>query len=80
MAGSPEYAFNEYLELILTQGPIICIMLMVITLACLWAGTQFRRYGVCGAIIALLIFLFLLILCIFLLSLWPMCACCWLVG
>ena len=58
VAGSPEYAFNEYLELILTQGPIICIMLMVITLACLWAGTQFRRYGVCGAIIALLIFSF----------------------
>ena len=58
VAGSPEYAFNEYLELILTQGPVICIMLMVITLACLWAGTQFRRYGVCGAIIALLIFSF----------------------
>lgn len=58
VAGSPEYAFNEYLELILTQGPVICIMLMVITLACLWAGIQFRRYGVCGAIIALLIFSF----------------------
>ena len=58
VAGSPEYAFNEYLELILTQGPVICIMLIVITLACLWAGTQFRRYGVCGAIIALLIFSF----------------------
>lgn len=58
VAGSPEYAFNEYLELTLTQGPAICIMLIVITFACLWAGTQFRRYGVCGAIIALLVFSF----------------------
>lgn len=58
VAGSPEYAFNEYLELTLTQGPAICIMLIVITFACLWAGTQFRRYGVCGAIVTLLVFSF----------------------
>ena len=58
VAGSPEYVFNEYLELTLTQGPAICIMLIVITLACLWAGIQFRRYGVCGAIVTLLIFSF----------------------
>ena len=58
VAGSPEYAFNEYLELTLTQGPAICIMLIVITFACLWARTQFRRYGVCGAIVTLLVFSF----------------------
>lgn len=58
VAGSPEYAFNEYLELTLTQGPAICIMLIVITFACLWAGTQFRRYSVCGAIVTLLVFSF----------------------
>ena len=58
VTGSPEYAFNEYLELTLTQGPAICIMLIVITFACLWAGTQFRRYGVCGAIVTLLVFSF----------------------
>ena len=58
VAGSPEYAFNEYLELTLTQGPAICIMLIVITFACLWAGAQFRRYGVCGAIVTLLVFSF----------------------
>ena len=58
VAVSLEYAFNEYLELTLTQGPAICIMLIVITFACLWAGTQFRRYGVCGAIVTLLVFSF----------------------
>ena len=58
VAGSPEYAFNEYLELLLLQGPVICIMLIVIIFTSLQAGTKFRRYGICGAIIALLIFSF----------------------
>lgn len=56
VAGSPEYAFNEYLELALTEGIAICVMLLVITFGCLWIGIRSGRYGVCGAIIALLVF------------------------
>ena len=56
VAGSPEYAFNEYLELALTKGIVICVMLLVITFGCLWIGVRSGRYGVCGAIIALLVF------------------------
>lgn len=58
VAGSPEYAFNEYLELALTEGIAVCVMILVITLGCLWLGIQSGRYGICGAIIALLVFSF----------------------
>lgn len=58
VAGSPEYAFNEYLELALVQGPATCVLLLALVFTCLWAGVQLRRYGICGAIIALLIFSF----------------------
>ena len=58
MAGSPEYAFNEYLELALTKGIAVCAMMMIITLGCLRIGIQSGRYGICGAMIVLLIFSF----------------------
>lgn len=58
VAGSPEYAFNEYLELALTKGIAVCAMMMIITLGCLRIGMQSGRYGICGAMIVLLIFSF----------------------
>ena len=58
VAGSPEYAFNEYLELALTKGIAVCAMMMIITLGCLRIGIQSGRYGICGAMIVLLIFSF----------------------
>ena len=58
VAGSPEYAFNEYLEFALTYGIVMCILALFVIFACLWIGVRLRRYGVCGALISLLVFSF----------------------
>lgn len=58
VAGSPEYAFNEYLELALVAGIDISVILLLFVLGCLWLGVWLRRYGICGAVISLLIFSF----------------------
>lgn len=58
VAGSPEFAFNEYLEVALTNGILICGMILLIIGYCLWLGIKLGRYGACGALISLLIFSF----------------------
>lgn len=58
VAGSPEYAFNEYLELALTYGIVMCILMLFVVSGCLWMGVRLRRYGICGALISLLVFSF----------------------
>lgn len=58
VAGSPEYAFNEYLEFALTYGIVMCILALFVIFGCLWVGVRLRRYGVCGALISLLVFSF----------------------
>ena len=58
MAGSPEYSFNEYLEFALTYGIVMCILALFVIFGCLWIGVRLRRYGVCGALISLLVFSF----------------------
>lgn len=58
VAGSPEYAFNEYLEFALTYGVTMCILVLFVLFACLWMGVKLRRYGICGALISLLVFSF----------------------
>lgn len=58
VAGSPEYAFNEYLELILVEGPFLFMALVGIVWLCLWQGVQLGRYGICGAVLSLLVFSF----------------------
>ena len=58
MAGSPEYVFNEYLSLALTEGVVVCIIVLVAIGTCLWMGAKRGRYGICGAILSLLIFSF----------------------
>ncbi len=65
VAGSPEYAFNEYLELALTAGVMLGVMFFSTIGAGLWLGTKWGRYEICGALISLLVFsFFLLIPCI----------------
>lgn len=56
VAGSPEYAFNEYLELAVTQGVCLCIAVIAIILVNWWLGKKLKRYGVCGAIISIMVF------------------------
>lgn len=58
VAGSPEYAFNEYLEFALTHGIIACMLVLLVVFGCLWIGVKLGRYGICGALISLLVFSF----------------------
>lgn len=58
VAGSPEYAFNEYLRCAVEVGILMTICLLLAILICLLFGWQKRRWGVCGAILSLLIFSF----------------------
>lgn len=58
VAGSPEYAFNEYLQLAVEFGIPLALCLLAAVLVCLYIGVQEGRYGVCGAILSLMIFSF----------------------
>ena len=64
VAGSPEYVFNEYLSLALAEGVAVCLIVLIVIGTCLWIGAKRGRYGICGAILSLLIFSF---------SSYPMC-------
>lgn len=56
VAGSPEYAFNEYLQVAIEWGipALLCVLLFIGW--CLWKGVAHGRIGVCGGVISLLIF------------------------
>lgn len=58
VAGSPEYAFNEYLELALVHGLAICLLVLLVIGVCFRRGVRLERFGACGAIISLLVFSF----------------------
>lgn len=56
VAGSPEYAFNEYLQIAMEYGiPFLIVVLLFISF-CLWKGIKENRIGVCGGVISVLIF------------------------
>ena len=58
VAGSPEYAFNEYLQIAVEHGiPFLFVVLLIIAF-CLWKGSKEGRIGICGGIIAVLVFAF----------------------
>ena len=58
VAGTPDYAFNEYLHYAIEWGvPMMFLILMVVVLAVV-VGHRQRRYGLCGGIIALAVFSF----------------------
>ena len=58
VAGSPEYVFNEYLQVAMAWGvPALCgILMVVIVLFCLGHGDG--QYGVCGGLFSLGVFAF----------------------
>ena len=58
VAGSPEYVFNEYLQVAMAWGvPALCgILMVVIVLFCLGHGE--RQYGACGGLLSLGVFAF----------------------
>lgn len=56
VAGSPEYAFNEYLQIAIEYGiPFLIVVLLFISF-CLWKGITENRIGVCGGVISVLVF------------------------
>lgn len=58
VAGSPEYAFNEYLGVWLKWGLFLLLVLCWLTGVSIWQGIRGHNYGLCGAVISLLIFCF----------------------
>ena len=58
VAGSPEYAFNEYLQVTTEYGiPFLFVVLLIIAF-CLWKGNREGRIGICGGVISVLVFAF----------------------
>ncbi len=58
VAGSPKYAFNEYLKVAIEYGIPVTVLVLLVIGFCLYSGIRQERYGVCAAIISLLIFSF----------------------
>lgn len=58
VAGSPEYVFNEYLSLALTKGIVMLLAALAVVFICLRMGLKRGRYGICGALLSLLVFSF----------------------
>lgn len=58
VAGSPEYAFNEYLQVIIEWGIGGLLVLLMIIIFCLHRGIKGRRISLCGAVISLMVFAF----------------------
>lgn len=58
VAGAPEYVFNEYLQVAIAWGiPVLCIGLLVLG-GSLYAGHRQGLYGLCGALLSLMMFAF----------------------
>ena len=58
VAGNPEYAFNEYLQMWLEGGFILLFLFIAFIMTCMKQGWQQKHYGLCGGIISFLFFAF----------------------
>ena len=58
VAGSPEYAFNEYLQVVVEWGIPMLVTIVLILAYCLFCGVRTGRWGICGAIVSLMFFAF----------------------
>ncbi|MDR3141596.1 MAG: O-antigen ligase family protein, partial [Tannerellaceae bacterium] len=56
VAGSPEYAFNEYLQISLEQGVFGLLCFLLWLSCCFYAGIRNRRTGAAGGILAFAVF------------------------
>jgi O-antigen ligase len=56
VAGSPEYAFNEYLQIGLEQGIVGLACFLLWLSGCFYAGIRNRRTGAAGGILGLAVF------------------------
>lgn len=58
VAGSPEYAFNEYLRIFLEQGVVGGIIFVVLTISIIASGVKNKHTGVVASFLVLSIFAF----------------------
>lgn len=58
VAGSPKYAFNEYLKVAVEHGIPVAVLVVCVIGFCLWRGIRQEEYGMCAAIISLAVFSF----------------------
>ena len=58
VAGSPEYAFNEYLQVAVEYGIPFLLVVSLVIVFCLWKGSSEGRIGLCGGVISFLVFAF----------------------
>ncbi|WP_221659774.1 O-antigen ligase family protein [Bacteroides salyersiae] len=58
VAGSPEYAFNEYLQVAIEQGIVFLLLMLFVIGKCLCLGIKKNRLGICGGGISLMVFAF----------------------
>lgn len=58
VAGSPEYAFNEYLQVAMEYGIPFLLVISLVIAFCLWKGSSEGRIGLCGSVISVLVFAF----------------------
>lgn len=58
VAGTPEYAFNEYLQIAIEWGIPALLLCLAVVAWCLWRGIRTRRIGACGGVLSLAIFSF----------------------
>ena len=58
VAGSPAYAFNEYFRIATECGIPVLLVILIGIGYCFYHGIRYRRIGICGGILSLLIFSF----------------------
>lgn len=56
VAGSPKYAFNDYVHAIVEWGVGFILVVLIFIGFCLWRGITCKRLSACGGIISLLVF------------------------
>lgn len=58
VAGSPEYAFNEYLQIAVEYGVLFLLVVLLIISFCLWKGITEKKISACAGLISVLVFAF----------------------
>lgn len=58
VAGSPEYAFNEYLQVGVECGVLFLFVVQLIIAFCFWKGVTEKRLSACAGLMSVLVFAF----------------------
>jgi O-antigen ligase len=56
VAGSPDYAFNEYIQICAEYGILGLLIFIAISVLAVYSGIKNRRYSIVGSLISLLVF------------------------